>query len=179
LVFSATTGTASDLFEVDLETGEVTRLTDDGYSDIQPEFSPDGRRIAFVTDRGGSTDLARLAFGDLGIAILDVETGRIDVLPLFAHGKHIDPHFSADGRRLYFVAEPDGVPDVFRYDFASGDIERLTHLRTGVSGLTGTSPALSVAADGTLAFSVLEDGGYGVYRIRAPEGAPAERSQDF
>jgi len=179
LVFSAIVGTASDLFTVDLETGEVARLTDDGYTDIQPAFSPDGRRIAFVTDRGEGTDLARLAFGDLGIAILDVDTGRIDVLPLFARGKHIDPNFSADGRRLYFVAEPDGVPDVFRYDFASRRIERLTRVRTGVSGLTGTSPALSVAADDTLVFSVLEDGGYNVYRMHAPEGEPAERRQDF
>lgn len=179
LVFSAVVGTASDLFTVELETGDLTRLTDDGYTDIQPAFSPDGRRIAFVTDRGGGTDLARLAFGDLGIAILDVETRRIEMLPLFARGKHIDPHFSADGRRLYFIAEPDGVPDVFRYDFASGNIERLTRMRTGVSGLTGTSPALSVAAGDTLVFSVLEDGGYNVYRMRAPDGEPAERHQDF
>ena len=179
IVFSGISGAASDLYSVELESGEITRLTDDGYTAIQPELSPDGRLIAFVTDRGPSTDLARLAFGDLNIALLDVETGRIDVLPLFARGKHIDPHFSADGSRLYFVAEPDGVPDVFRYDFASGSVERLTRVRTGVSGITGTSPALTVAADDTLAFSVLEDNGYSVYRMRAPDGEPADRRQDF
>jgi len=179
IVFSAMTGTASDLFSVDLATGEVTRLTDDGYTAIQPEFSPDGRRIAYVTDRGPGTDLDRLAFGELNIAILDVETGRTDVLSLFPRGKHVDPAFSADGSRLYFVAEPDGVPDIFRYDFASGEIERITRVRTGVSGITETSPALSIAADDTLAFSVLEDGGYNVYRLRAPQGDKVEREHDF
>src|SRR5690606_1390554 len=179
IVFSASIGTASDLFRVDLETGDVVRLTDDAYTAVQPNVSPDGRRIAFVTDRGPGTDLDRLAFGDLNIAILDVDTGRIELLPLFAQGKHIDPSFSADGSRLYFVAEPDGVPDAFRYDFASGQIERLTRLQTGVSGITGTSPALSVAAGDTLTFSVLENGGYNVYRMRMPDGEPAERQQDF
>src|SRR5690606_29495191 len=121
-------GPASDLYRVDIETGEVTRLTDDPYTAIQPTVSPDGRRIAFVTDRGPGTDIGRLAFADLRIALLDIETGEIDVLPLFERGKHIDPQFSSDGASLYFIAEPDGVPDVFRYDLGSGRTERITAL---------------------------------------------------
>ena len=178
IVFSAITGTASDLFRVDLTTGEVTRLTDDPYTAIQPAVSPDGRRIAFVTDRGPGTDMDRLAFAELRIALLDVATGEIDVLPLFERGKHIDPHFSSDGASLYFIAEPDGVPDVFRYDLTSGRLERLTSAETGVSGITATSPALTVA-DGVLAFSVIEDGSYNVYRMRTPDGQPVDDPPGF
>src|SRR5690606_5475304 len=152
IVSSAISGAASDLYRLDLESGDIARLTDDPYTAIQPAVSPDGRRIAFVTDRGPDTDIDRLAFGDLRIALLDVATGEIELLPLFERGKHIDPHFSPDGESLYFIAEPDGVPDVFRYDFADGRIFRLTSLDTGVSGITATSPALSVA-NGTVAFS--------------------------
>ncbi|HEX7081696.1 MAG TPA: BamA/TamA family outer membrane protein [Gammaproteobacteria bacterium] len=179
IVFSAIVAGASDLYRLDLETNALTRLTNDPYTAIEPGVSPDGRRIAFVTDRGRGTDLETLSFGDLGIAVLDVETGAIDVLPLFARGKHIDPQFSPDGASLYFIAEPDGVPNVFRYDFAAGRTVRITNLKTGVSGITGTSPALSVAADGTLAFSVLEDGGFEIFRIRAPEGVPIEAEPSF
>src|SRR5690606_41918726 len=74
IVFSAISGAASDLYRLDLESGDIARLTDDPYTAIQPAVSPDGRRIAFVTDRGPDTDIDRLAFGDLRIALLDVAT---------------------------------------------------------------------------------------------------------
>lgn len=179
LVFSATSGAASNLHLADLETGELTVLTADQYTAIQPRFSPDGRRIAFVTDRGAGTDLDRRMFGDLQIALLDVETRNIQLLSLFPRGKHIDPQFSADGTALYFIAEPDGVPDVFRYRFDDGGIERLTSLQTGAAGITAVSPALSVAANDVIAFSVIEDSAYNVYSIRSAKGPEAKRTSDF
>jgi Tol biopolymer transport system component len=179
IVFSAIEAGASDLYMLELATGELKRLTDDGYTAIQPAVSPDGGRIAFVTDRGSGTDLDRLGFGPLQIALLDIATGKVEVLPLFERGKHIDPHFSSDGVSLFFIAEPDGIQDVFRYDFADGRLIRMTAMKTGVSGITDTSPALSVAANDTLAFSVLEDGGYNIYRQRSPQGAPVARSHPF
>ena len=170
LVFSAIVDGASDLYLFDLEADEVTRLTDDPYTAIQPAVSPDGRRVVFVTDRGGTTDLTLQDFGDLQLALLDVDTHEITPLPIFPRGKHIDPHFSADGRSIYFIAEPDGVSDVFRHDLESGETVRLTRVPTGVTGITESSPALSVAADGAVAFSVLEDSGWNIYRLSADAG---------
>lgn len=167
LVFSAIVDGASDLYLFDLETDELTRLTDDPYTAIQPRFSPDGGRIVFVTDRGAGSDPSLAQFGELQLALLEIETREVVPLPIFPRGKHIDPHFSADGRSVYFIADPDGVSDVFRHDVASGETVRLTRVPTGVSGITESSPALSVATDGTVAFSVLEDGGWTIYRVRA------------
>jgi hypothetical protein len=174
LVFSAIVDGASDLYLFDLETDELTRLTDDPYTAIQPDVSPDGRRIVFVTDRGAGTDPSLAQFGDLQLALLDLQTREVTPLPIFPRGKHIDPQFSADGRSVYFVAEPDGVPDVFRHDLASGEIVRLTRVPTGVSGITEASPALSVTADGAVAFSVLEHAGWTIYRM--PAGAATEET---
>ncbi len=177
IVFSARTDGASDLYRLDLATNEVERLTSDGYTDIQPAFSPDGRRIVFVTDRGPATSLDLLRFGEPQLALLDLETRAIEVLQIFPSGKHIDPHFSPDGESLYFIGEPDGVPDVFRYDLAERRALRVTRLKTGVSGLTSTSPALSIDGDGALAFSVQEGGDFNIYRIAEPHGEavhPAE-----
>lgn len=175
LIFSAVVDGGSDLYRYELATGHIERLTDDGYTALQPSVSPDGSRIAFVTDRGPGTELQRLQFGALQIALLDPETRQIEVLSLFGHGKHIDPKFSADGSSLFFVAEPDGIPDVFRHDFASGVTSRLTAVQTGVSGFTAKSPALSVAGpDDTVMFSVLEEGRWNVYRLTDPVGEPVE-----
>lgn len=174
LVFSAVAPRgASDLYRVAIATGEVTRLTNDTYTAIQPEFSPDGRSIVFVTDRGPKTDLDKLQFGPLQLAMLDVASGEIRTLDLFNRGKHIDPHFTADGSAIYFIGEPDGIPDIYRYSTGDGKISRVTRLRTGVAGLTATSPALSLSRSGTLAFSVLDDAGWSVYRLSPADEAAA------
>ncbi len=171
LVFSAVVEGASDLYLVDLETGELERLTDDAYTAIQPAFSPSGDRLAFVTDRTAGTNLELLDFAALGIATLDLESREIEPLPIFERGKHVDPHFSPDGESLYFIAEPEGAPDLYRYDFGTGRTARLITLKTGISGITSTSPAISVAADtGELAMSVLEDGDWSIYRYTPGEG---------
>ena len=53
-----------------------------------------------------------------------------------------------------------------------GTPEQMTNLRTGATGITAASPALTVAAQsGTLAFSVYEDGNYTLYTSSAL-GAP-------
>src|SRR5439155_796477 len=134
-----------DLFLFDLNSKQVRQLTNDKYADLQPTFSPDGRTIAFVSDRGSEGSLDQLRFTGMSIATIDVETGRIRTLPLFAHSKSFDPHFAPDGESLYFISNPEGVPDVYRYYFGDGHVARVTHVQTGVSGITEMSPALTVA----------------------------------
>ena len=49
-----------------------------------------------------------LTFGGTRLGVIDVETRAIHPLPsVTAASKHIDPHFSADGARVYFIADGD------------------------------------------------------------------------
>ncbi len=159
----------SDLFLFDLNTKQVRRLTNDRYADLQPAFSPDGRTLAFVSDRAVGADLEQLRFSGMGIGTVDLDTGRIRMLPLFPRAKNIDPHFAADGDSIYFIANAEGVPDVYRYFFSDGHIARITHVQTGVSGITEMSPALTVAQrTGDIAFSLYENDNYNIYRLAPP-----------
>jgi Tol biopolymer transport system component len=160
IAFSAMRGGMSNLFELDLERDAVRPLTSDAFSDLQPAWSPDGKTIAFVTDRFTSS-LDALTFGDCHLALLDVESGSIRALPFVAGAKNIDPQWM--GGALYFIADENGVNNVFRLDVASGSIRQVTDVREGVSGITALSPALSVSAEGDrLAFSEYERGQYNV-----------------
>jgi Tol biopolymer transport system component len=162
----------SDLFLFDLDTKDVRRLTNDKFADFQPAFSPDGRSVVFATDRA-SSDMSKLDFGELGLAIVDVSTGVVRDLNLFANARHLNPQWSPDGGSIYFIANPEGVPDIYRFNRADTTVVRVTSVQTGVSGITDTAPALTVAArSGDIAFSLFEGDNYNIYTL--PANAPAQ-----
>jgi WD40 repeat protein len=157
----------SDLFLYNLDDNSVRRMTNDKYADLQPAFSPDGRTVAFITDRGTGTTLDSLQFGEMTLATIDVASGAVRQLPTFANSKHINPQWGPNGD-LYFIANPDGVPDVYRFRSSDNTVARVTNVRTGVSGITDMSPALSVALrTGDIALSLFEDDNYNIYMLPA------------
>jgi Tol biopolymer transport system component len=85
---------------------QPTRLTDDGYFDSDPDFSPDGRSIVYASDRAGDADLW----------IRDLASGaerRISGL----QGAQTAPRFSPDGNRIAYN-DQDGV--LWVLDLATG-----------------------------------------------------------
>jgi len=91
MVMSGQTTGVSDLFLWDMTSNDVRRLTNDKYADLQPAFSPDGRTIAWVTDRSAGPGLEQLRYDQMSIATMDLSTNTIRVLPLFPNTKHINP----------------------------------------------------------------------------------------
>ena len=178
IVFTGSKGGVSDLYLLNVETGAVRQLTNDKYAQLQPTFSPDGRTIAFATDQTDATSFEKLTFGDLQLATMDVATGQITVHPGFLRGKHINPQFSPDGKNLYFVSDQDGISDVYRMDLESGQLFRITHLATGVSGVTSISPAISSAqGTGNLMFTVFKTQGHEIVSLSPSQlvGEPVDR----
>jgi Tol biopolymer transport system component len=169
IAFSALADGFTDLFVYDLKAGALRRLTHDAFADLQPSWSPDGRQIAFVTDRF-STKLDTLDTGNYRLASVDVGSGEVRALPAFDKGKNINPQWAPDGKSLYFLSDRSGITNIYRADLAAGTLYQLTDLLSGVSGITGLSPALTSAA-GTdrLAYSAYDDGRYEIYAIEGAE----------
>jgi Tol biopolymer transport system component len=176
IAFAGLSGGISDLFVYDLASGQARRLTNGREAELQPAWSPDGRTIAFATDRGPDTDFGNLAFGEMRLATIAAEGGEPRALATFPRGKSINPQYTPDGRSIYFVSDQDGVSDVYRVATdGSGSPQRVTNVATGVSGISGGSPALSVASrTGTLVFSVFDRSGFAIRSMDAPSGTVAE-----
>jgi hypothetical protein len=178
IAFSGMSGGLSNLYILDVESGRVRQMTDDRYARLHPTWSPDGSTIAFVTDAEGF-DADRLVYGNKQIAMMDVATGRAEMLRLFPRGKHINPQFAPGGRELYFLADPEGFTDLYRVELGSGQIHQVTRLATGISGITALSPAMSIAAQsGRIMFSVFENSGTNVYALDLANarGTPVDRT---
>ncbi len=165
MAFSALTGGFSDLYVYDLETEQLTRLTDDSFAALQPVWSPDGQRIAFATDRF-TTNLDSLSIGPYRLAMVDLRTKVMRPLPTLPGVRQFNPQWAPDGKSLYFISDPGGIPNVYRLHLGSHQISQVTNLFTGVSGITETSPALTVAAQsGQLVFNVFRANGLELYVI--------------
>jgi hypothetical protein len=175
IAFSGTEGGKSDLYILNLKTDSVRQLTNDRYADLQPTWAPDGETLAFATDRA-ETNLRLLApSSNMDLGLIDVESRDVTVREPFGDALHHNPQFSPDGEHLYFISDQDGFKDVYRLDRESGARYRVTHLKTGVSGITAMSPAMSVAGQsGEMMLSVYEGDRYTGVRLGddAVEGTP-------
>lgn len=169
IAFSATVGGDTDLFIYNLEAGTARRVTSDLFADLQPAWSPDGERIALVTDRF-TTQVATLTAGDYRLALVDVASGRMTPLSTFPQGKSINPQWYPDSRRLFFVSDQNGISNVYSVDVQSGSLAQITNVDSGVSGITGLSPAISSAIDSrTLAISAYEESSHHIYVLETAE----------
>lgn len=78
---------------LDLATGESRPFTAGSHKDSQPQWSPDGRRLAFLSDRSGKNQ----------IWIIDTDGGEAQQLTRLAKGVG-DPVWSPDGQFLAFTS---------------------------------------------------------------------------
>lgn len=83
---------------------------------LSPRYSPDGRRIAYV-----SFEQQRPR-----IFIQHIDTGRREQITNF-EGLNGAPAFSPEGNRLAFVLSKDGNPEIYVMDLGSRQLQRLTN----------------------------------------------------
>jgi dipeptidyl aminopeptidase/acylaminoacyl peptidase len=116
-----------------------------------PSISPDG---AWAVYQLSETDLAanrrRNDLWLLDLRRAGAEPVRIASAP--EHNEH-DPHFSADGRAVYFLSDASGSDQLWRAALPGGTAERVTDFATDIGGylLAPSGDRIAIWADRNLA----------------------------
>jgi len=165
---------ACDLYAVNLSSGAVRQITNDVFSDLEPIYSPDGNRLAFVSDRSRFTDPAKLPanfkiwredYRNLDIYLIDTKGtdagGQIEQItdtPFFEK----TPVFSPDGKKLAYTSDRSGIYNVYLRDLTSQNEHAITNVLSGIFHLSWTG-------DGSrMAFVSFYNAGYDVYLLKNP-----------
>ncbi|MDH4037327.1 MAG: hypothetical protein OEX18_07710 [Candidatus Krumholzibacteria bacterium] len=157
IVFSAIdTRGLMDLFLVHLDDRRLERLTEDGFSEDEPDYHPSEDRILFVSDRAAGDNRDRTH-----IYQMDLTTREISPVE---GGPFADtnPEWAPNGRDFLFTSDREGTPNVYLH---RGDrVLRQTGVVTGVS-----SPSFLPGGEEFLA-TVYEAGEFQLYRFPLRNG---------
>jgi len=119
----AHTGTVNEAsrtrHQLGLETDEVTRAILNGKAEFKPAWSPDGSKIAYVTNRFGAFQIQLLTptANGLGESVAPLEANPALIT-------HDNPSWSSNGLDLYYDApgeeNPNNPQDIFKVTVATG-----------------------------------------------------------
>jgi TolB protein len=102
-------GSGLDLFLIEIGDGAAVqapyRLTEEPGADRSPSWSPDGRKIAFVSDRTGDDEI--------WLADLDLVDNRFVNLSQRSQTQESHPAWSPDGGALAWVTSVDGIRSIY------------------------------------------------------------------
>ena len=108
----------TDIYRLDLKTPDAKpeRFISSTRYEGEPVYSPDGKRIAFSSNRGGSRQ----------IWVADADGLNPVSLTSFVDGAAGLPAWSPDGQFIVFQARPGGNLDIYTVPAAGGPVKRLT-----------------------------------------------------
>jgi Tol biopolymer transport system component len=107
-----------EIYTMKANGGGARRLTHNRAFDSGPTFSPDGRRIAFVSHRDGNYEIYLMNADG-------TEKQRLTHDP----AEDREPAFSPDGRRIAFASDRGGNLEIYAMNVDGTHQRRLTHRR--------------------------------------------------
>lgn len=89
MLFTASMHGNPEIYQMNLNTRQVKRMTNDSAIDTEARYAPDGKSFIFTSDRGGSPQIYRYSFDDGSVKRLT-----------FRGAFNARGTLSADGKRL-------------------------------------------------------------------------------
>lgn len=125
----------NEIYLADVETGQLTKLTDNRAPEGGLAWAPDGSSILFT-----AADDQEWMNRNTKLWLLDPESGEHRLLSAAFEGTPRNPVWSTDSETIYFSGQQGTNSNLFKIDVASGSVTQLTEA-------VGTLAAGSFSAD--------------------------------
>ena len=158
IVFTSFRDNTLEIYVMNANGSNPTRLTNNSAADFSPIFSPDGQKIAFTSERDGQYE----------VYIMDADGTDQTRLTTSTNGRDsLNPTFSPDGARIAF--ESARIGNKARIFIMNADGSNQTQLTfTSPSSLDENDIAPSFSPDGTsIAFYTSRHGNFEIYSINS------------
>ena len=108
-----------EIYVMDADGGNEQRFTENRKNDFSPSWSPNGKQIAFASDRKGD-------FVNYEIYVMDADGGNQRKL---TNNRDWDwyPSWSPDSKRIAFASKRDGNYEIYVMDADGGNVRNLTN----------------------------------------------------
>jgi tetratricopeptide (TPR) repeat protein len=132
ILFTSTRDAYTEIYTMNPDGTQTTRLTNNSAYDNDPHWSPDGSKILFSSQRDDNTE----------IYVMDADGDNQTNVSNYPQASNFSPAWSPDGTKIVFVSDRDGNYEIYTMSITGGDVKRLTN-----SPAQDLSPAWS--PDGT------------------------------
>ncbi len=165
----------SDIYVVNLEDGEMHRVTDDIFSDDDPSWAPDSKAILFTSDRRDSLSVRgyretikmhQMNYRQQDIYLIHLDDDEAQRFTFTETQEH-SPVFASDGVTIVYSGDASGVFNLYRLNLETGENEAFTNCLTGC-----LQPSYS-ANTRRLVFTSLNNGGYDIFMLKNALERPA------
>ena len=177
VAFSALQGAVGDIFIIDVETGNLTNVTNDQFGDYAPTYSPDGKSLVYLARVSGNDKLFRLdlasgkktqiTFGthdDGGAQFLDEDT-------LVFSSTATDPNTVIDPE----VARNGSIYNIWTLSLKTGELKQYTDALTANVGPI----VLRDQKTPRIAFVTYYKSEYGIHTLSRDQPIATVKSADF
>ena len=133
IVFIGHKDDASDLYVINIDTQELTNLTNDTFSDFSPAWSASGDKIIFSSDRGaskGSPNMFDIDFSQTDLFMYDFSNEKITQITDTSYNENY-PVLTKDNV-LFYTADYNGVYNIFRHKIGSEIFSPITNAIAGI-----------------------------------------------